>query len=572
MRKKLVSLTLALALCLGLTIPALAASYTEVVPCKYDWVQDFSEGLAMVRDENYKWGYIDKTGKEVVPCKYESAENFSEGLATVVLDDKYGYIDKTGKEVVPCKYDYVYSFSEGLAAVVLDDKYGYIDKTGKEVVPLKYSYADSFSEGLATVGDENYKWGYIDKTGKEIVPLKYSYADSFSEGLAAVKLNNKWGYIDKTGKEVVPCKYESAENFSEGLAAVGDENYKWGYIDKTGKEVVPCKYKSAENFSEGLAAVRVGDYDTGKWGYIDKTGKEVVPCKYESAENFSEGLAAVVMSVKNEYNFSTYKYGYIDKTGKEVVPCKYDHVYSCFSEGLAAVGLDGKYGYIDKTGKEIVPLKYSGADSFSEGLAAVRDENYKWGYIALSGTAAPEQPEQPASGPQVSDWAKEQVSKAAASGLVPDGLGNDYRVSITRAQFAATAVKLYEAMSGQKAPAAGASPFSDTGDTAVIQAQALGIVSGVGGGKFAPDALVTREQAAAMLSRVYTKLGGTIPEVAATTFADNDKVSGWARDAVAFMSANKIVSGVGSNQFNPKGNASIEQALVIALRMFDNLK
>ncbi len=179
---------------------------------------------------------------------------------------------------------------------------------------------------------------------------------------------------------------------------------------------------------------------------------------------------------------------------------------------------------------------------------------------------------QPTGGPQVSDWAKEQVNRAVENGLVPDSLGNDYRVSITRAEFAATAVKLYEAMSGQKSPAAGESPFTDTSDTAVIQAQALGIVSGVGDGKFAPDALVTREQAAAMLSRVYTRLGGNIPEVADTTFADNDKVSGWARDAVAFMADKGIVSGVGNNQFSPQGNASIEQALVIALRIFDNLK
>lgn len=83
MRKRLLSLALALALCLGLTIPALAADYTEVVPCKYDGAMDFSEGLAAVCDENYKWGFIDKTGKEVVPCKYKEVRDFSEGLAAV---------------------------------------------------------------------------------------------------------------------------------------------------------------------------------------------------------------------------------------------------------------------------------------------------------------------------------------------------------------------------------------------------------------------------------------------------------------------------------------------------------
>ena len=74
-----------------------------------------------------------------------------------------------------------------------------------------------------------------------------------------------------------------------------------------------------------------------------------------------------------------------------------------------------------------------------------------------------------------------------------------------------------------------------------------------------------------MLSRVYTRLGGEIPKVEATTFADNGDVASWAMDAVAFMSGKEIVNGVGNNKFDPQGNASIEQAMVIALRMFGNL-
>ena len=58
----------------------------------YDWVGDFSEGLATVK-LNDKYGYIDKTGKEIIPCKYNDAWNFSEGFAKVALNGKYGYID-----------------------------------------------------------------------------------------------------------------------------------------------------------------------------------------------------------------------------------------------------------------------------------------------------------------------------------------------------------------------------------------------------------------------------------------------------------------------------------------------
>ena len=36
----------------------------------------FSEGLSCVKDENDKWGYIDKTGNVVIPCKWKQAYSF----------------------------------------------------------------------------------------------------------------------------------------------------------------------------------------------------------------------------------------------------------------------------------------------------------------------------------------------------------------------------------------------------------------------------------------------------------------------------------------------------------------
>lgn len=350
---------------------------------------------------------------------------------------------------------------------------------------------------------------------------------------------------------LIPCAYDRAGNFSEGLAAV-QRNDKWGFIDKTGTEVLPCEYLWAGDFSEGLAPVwQTGNYDYVKYDYIDKTGTVVIslPHGYDLVQSFSEGLARVQQNSQ---------WGFIDKTGTLVIPCKYGWAGD-FSEGLASVTNENeKHGFIDKTGTEVVPCEYASGRNFSEGLAPMMDESRKWGYLAVDTLT--------------NEWAEGQVNEAAENGLVPDGLGIDYRVSITRAQFAAVAVKLYEVMSDNAAPAAGESPFSDTNNTAVIQAQALGIVSGVGNGKFDPYAPVTREQAAAMLSRVYTKLGGEVPAVAATGFADDGSISGWAKSAVAFMADREILSGVGNNRFGPRGNASIEQALSIALRMFQNLK
>ena len=147
--------------------------------------------------ENGKWGFK-KDGVVVIPAKYDYAWDFSEGLANVGQNGKWGYIDKAGNEVIPIKYDDARYFSEGLAGVKLNRKWGYIDKTGKEVTPRKYDNVERFSEGLAMVR-LNLKCGYIDKTGKKVIPIKYEWAGPFQNGKAEVKLNGKRGSIDKQG-------------------------------------------------------------------------------------------------------------------------------------------------------------------------------------------------------------------------------------------------------------------------------------------------------------------------------------------------------------------------------------
>ena len=61
-----------------------------------------------------------------------------------------------------------------------------------------------------------------------------------------------------------------------------------------------------------------------------------------------------------------------------------------------------------------------------------------------------------------------------------------------------------------------------------------GITTGTGGGKFSPDALITREQMAAFFVRYFERFGvrfKTEPSVT-TRPADLERVSEWARDAV----------------------------------------
>jgi len=213
---------------------------------KFDYISvrdKFLDGVTTVciggDDRKVKCGFINKSGKEIIPCIYDWVDNFSEGLATVSLNHKKGFIDKNGKQVIPIVYDDVsHGFSEGMAAVSLNNKRKFIDKTGKEIIPCNYDWANNFSEGLAPVR-LNDKWGFIDKTGKEVIPCIYRFVGDFSEGLASVSLDdNKWGFIDKTGIEIAPCIYNEysdnyAPKFVEGMAVVL-LNGKYGFLGKVG--------------------------------------------------------------------------------------------------------------------------------------------------------------------------------------------------------------------------------------------------------------------------------------------------------------------------------------------------
>ena len=174
-----------------------------------------------------------------------------------------------------------------------------------------------------------------------------------------------------------------------------------------------------------------------------------------------------------------------------------------------------------------------------------------------------------------SDWAEPELKTAKKYNLIPDVLnGTDMQKQITRKEFAAVVVKLYEKLSGRTAVAASKDSFKDTTDTEVLKAFKLGITYGMGDDKFEPDFLITREQVATMLHRTILKAKGDLVFDINTVkkFDDNAEISDWAQDAVYFMSENNIVNGVGENKFDAKSNTTREASLAISVRGYDNLR
>lgn len=102
---------------------------------------------------------------------------------------------------------------------------------------------------------------------------------------------------------------------------------------------------------------------------------------------------------------------------------------------------------------------------------------------------------------------------------------------------------------------------------AIAWGKLRGIVDGVGGGKFAPEDKVTREQAATILYR-YARYKGSDTSAAAdiSTFRDAASVSAYAEEPMAWSVAEGLVGGIEGNRLDPQGSATRAQLAVILMR------
>ena len=162
-----------------------------------------------------------------------------------------------------------------------------------------------------------------------------------------------------------------------------------------------------------------------------------------------------------------------------------------------------------------------------------------------------------------SRWARHYLEWAISSKFVPDNLQNNFTQPITRAEFAALGVLYYERAHDE---IIGRTTFIDTTDINVEKLAYLGVISGVGGGRFNPDAPITREQAAVLLARL-SEVAGRPLTAATADFADNANISSWAIDYVGKVQAAEIMDGIGNNIFSPQGVFSREQSIVTIFRM-----
>lgn len=170
----------------------------------------------------------------------------------------------------------------------------------------------------------------------------------------------------------------------------------------------------------------------------------------------------------------------------------------------------------------------------------------------------------------ISEWAVNEVQAAIFDKITTDKVVLDFQKNITREEFCEIVVNMYELVTKNVAEPAAEDTFTDTTNEYVLKANKLGIVEGVGEGKFDCDSPITRQEIATML---YRAVKGIAPEADYTVsepkvFGDSSSVDEWAKEGVDYFASKDIIKGDGTN-FKPLDNCNCEEAIVLVKRIYD---
>ena len=166
---------------------------------------------------------------------------------------------------------------------------------------------------------------------------------------------------------------------------------------------------------------------------------------------------------------------------------------------------------------------------------------------------------------EAADWMEPYLEQVVEWGVMRgDASGNlNPDRQITRAEFVTMVNRAFGYTE------VGANPFTDVPNNAwyaedIRIASKAGYFNGTSATTASPNALVTREQAAAMIGRNLRLQGGT---GAITSFTDNQQIGAWSRGLVQEAANMGIIQGYEDGTFRPKAKITRGQVACFLVRL-----
>lgn len=174
------------------------------------------------------------------------------------------------------------------------------------------------------------------------------------------------------------------------------------------------------------------------------------------------------------------------------------------------------------------------------------------------------------------DWFASAVDYVTGKGMMNGTADNTFspKANTTRGMVVTVLYRL------ENQPSTSAASFTDVASgayyaNAVAWANANGIVSGYGSGKFGPNDKVTREQLAAILYRYaqYKKYDVSVGEdTNILSYNDAQSISTYAIPAIQWACGAGVVTGKSGSKLDPKGNATRAEVAAMLMRFCENVK
>lgn len=174
------------------------------------------------------------------------------------------------------------------------------------------------------------------------------------------------------------------------------------------------------------------------------------------------------------------------------------------------------------------------------------------------------------------DWFASAVDYVTGKGMMNGTADNTFspKANTTRGMVVTVLYRL------ENQPSTSAASFTDVASgayyaNAVAWANANGIVSGYGSGKFGPNDKVTREQLAAILYRYaqYKKYDVSVGEdTNILSYDDAQSLSSYAIPAIQWACGAGVVTGKSGSKLDSKGNATRAEVAAMLMRFCENVK
>ncbi len=229
-----------------------------VIEPQYNWAYMFnSDGLAKVEFEDYRYAYIDETGRLLDTKTVEAKGVFEftrDGISFGTKDGVTGLFNSEGKCIFDTKgnYPYITEISgKEVYYIVFEDKSVFVDLKGNIIFEYPVIVEHVFTEDGTMIFRENEKYGMMDTEGNRLIEPVYErvYGDwnsNYHEG------GNIINYSDR---ELVMTQVQ--ENYLSSPM--------YGILSSDGQELLPPICPNYIIISaNGMVPVQVGEL----YGYI----------------------------------------------------------------------------------------------------------------------------------------------------------------------------------------------------------------------------------------------------------------------------------------------------------------